>query len=120
MPCLYTKCHDQAVCINHPFKAECSCLPGFSGNGIDHCDGKIYQSIICIYKLIYNKECGLTFFKQNASLQPGRAVPYSWPATTLMQFSYTTFVQLGNFTTAVSTGGICGATLINRKTGKFN
>ena len=65
------------------------------------------------------KECGLTYFQQNATLNPGRAVPYSWPATTHIQFVYTDFERLGNFSTAVSYSGICAGVLINRRTGNF-
>ncbi|CAF0732669.1 unnamed protein product [Brachionus calyciflorus] len=98
-PCLYTKCHPLATCINHAFYGECVCLPGYGGNGKDHCD-----------------ECGVTFFQQNASLVPGRAVPFSWPATAHMQFTYTDFERFENFSTAISYGYVCAGILINRKT----
>lgn len=42
VPCLHTKCHANATCFNRPFESDCICNYGFSGDGIDHCDGKFF------------------------------------------------------------------------------
>lgn len=42
-PCLHTKCHPLATCVNTPFYADCVCNYGYAGNGRDHCDGKLNQ-----------------------------------------------------------------------------
>ena len=39
-PCVHTKCHSLAMCVNKPFYADCVCKYGYAGNGRDHCDGK--------------------------------------------------------------------------------
>ena len=38
-PCAIYRCHENATCTNYPFYAECSCMHGFVGDGIHHCDG---------------------------------------------------------------------------------
>ncbi|CAF0914930.1 unnamed protein product [Brachionus calyciflorus] len=97
-PCVHTKCHENAKCINHPFYAECICDYGFPGNGRDHCD-----------------ECGITYYKNNADEDGQRANPYSWPATAIIEYTYTALVKLEASRVLLYDQGMCGGVLINRK-----
>ncbi|CAF1059911.1 unnamed protein product [Brachionus calyciflorus] len=98
-PCVHTKCHEHATCFNTPFYADCVCKEGFAGDGRDHCD-----------------ECGITNFKHNANDTGSGSVPYSWPATGILEFMYTTLTKLEQERVLLYNYEACGAVLINRKT----
>ncbi|CAF0933942.1 unnamed protein product [Brachionus calyciflorus] len=97
-PCIHTKCHENAKCINHAFYAECVCDYGYAGNGRDHCD-----------------ECGITYFKNNADEDGQSAIPYSWPAIAIIEYVYTALIKLETSRVLVYDWGMCGGVLINRK-----
>ncbi|CAF1130289.1 unnamed protein product, partial [Brachionus calyciflorus] len=98
-PCLHTKCHENAMCINHPFKAECVCNYGYAGNGLDHCD-----------------ECSVTYFEPNVMSYDKEAVPYSWPAYGVLEASYTDLIKIDTERVLVYLYYFCGVVIINRKT----
>ncbi|CAF0991079.1 unnamed protein product [Brachionus calyciflorus] len=98
-PCVHTKCNQHATCFNTPFYADCVCNEGFAGDGRDHCD-----------------ECGITYFKNNAIEAGIGSVPYSWPATGIIEFMYTTLAKVSHQKVLVYNYDACGAVLINRKT----
>ncbi|CAF0933868.1 unnamed protein product [Brachionus calyciflorus] len=97
-PCLNTKCHENALCKNLPFYAECECVYGFAGDGRNHCD-----------------ECGITNFENKANDVGQRAIPYSWPATALISYTYRALVKVESNRILINDAGICGGVLLNRR-----
>ncbi|RNA36627.1 serine protease easter [Brachionus plicatilis] len=61
-------------------------------------------------------KCGVTTFEHNAHKYSSISVPFSWPATGILEFMYTAFVKFEYQHILVSIYDQCGAVLINRKT----
>jgi hypothetical protein len=94
------KCGPNASCTNHPFRIECRCNYGFSGDGLNYCD-----------------ECGLTQQAPGLKIVGGQdAVPHSWPATAIIYFTYRTRVNINGHVRLQDYSAQCGGTLIDRTT----
>ena len=65
---------------------------------------------------MFKQECGLTYYKQNADEDGQRAVPYSWPATAIIESQYTTLIKLETQRVLLGYQEECSGVLINRKT----
>ena len=42
------RCHANSVCTNHFFQAKCVCVYGYSGDGVNYCDGELAFARECI------------------------------------------------------------------------
>ncbi|CAF0920088.1 unnamed protein product [Brachionus calyciflorus] len=62
------------------------------------------------------QKCGISYFKNNAIEAGIGSIPYSWPATGVLEFLYTQLANISHSRMLIYKYYTCAAVLINRKT----